>query len=104
MQDATCNALSSLSKLGKLAIGLLSQPLDLFHDDILGGLSVSGLFNLLLEVLDVFRLEKLDQRIEFGELFLNDRRGWGGSFSLEVVGSGDNSSDGLRVSHSSDKR
>ena len=76
---------SSLSELGELAIALLSETLGLGDKSLLGWGTVAGLLDGLLEVLDLLRLEELDQRVELGELLLDDSGGWRGALGLEVV-------------------
>lgn len=90
---------SILRKLDKLALRLISKRLDFFHQSVLRGLTITGLLDILLENFDVFRLEQLYQCIKFGELFLNDRGGWGGTFRLEVVARSDHTGDRLDVNN-----
>lgn len=84
-----------LSKLGELALTLLTDALDFLDESILGRLTVTCLLDFLFEVLDVLWLEDLDQGVEFGQLFLDDLSRWGGSLGLEVVGGCDDSCNGL---------
>lgn len=86
---------AALGKLGKLALALLAQRLDLLNQSGLGGLAVTSLVDLLLEVLDLLGLEELDERVELGELLLDDGGGRSGSLGLEVVGRGDDTGNGL---------
>jgi hypothetical protein len=85
---------STTSPLGKLAeFALVGDGSDLGLDGLLGGLALSSLFDLFLQLPRLLRLERLYERIDLGQL-LFDRRS-GSRTGLEVVGFGDDGGDGL---------
>ena len=90
-----------LSKLGEFAVTLGTQALGLGDQSLLSWGTVTGLFDSLLQVLDLLRLEQLNQRVKLGKLLLNDSSGWRSAFGLEVVGGGNDSGNGLESAFAS---